>query len=157
MKYLIRSVKYFVRLAIILCLIIFVSVKAGFIEGDLSRMFVNGYDSLWQIALLLAVFSAIYPRLGYSSRNLHLNGSDEELLPVIREVMEDRGYKIGKQEGDTLSFVKRAPLSRAFKLWEDRVTFTRILGGYSIEGITKDITRLCSALESKVSMPDEDA
>ena len=46
MKYIVRSLKYFVYLIVILTLIIVVLVLAGFVEGDLSKIFVNGYDSL---------------------------------------------------------------------------------------------------------------
>ncbi|MBQ6556856.1 MAG: hypothetical protein IJL86_04860, partial [Bacteroidales bacterium] len=65
MRYFIRSVKYFVQLMVILTLIIVILVVAKVVDSDISKIFVNGYDSLWQIALLMAAFAAIYPRLGY--------------------------------------------------------------------------------------------
>ena len=78
MRYLIRSVKYFVQLMVILCLIIAILIVAKVVDADISRIFVNGYDSLWQIALLMAVFAAIYPRFGYARRQAIVPGSDEE-------------------------------------------------------------------------------
>ena len=157
MKYLIRALKQFVYLAFFLCLIVFILVKANMVESDVSKMFVNGYDSLWQIALIIAVFAGIYPKLGYSSREVRIFGSDEEIRPVLLEVMENHGYKLEKEEEGVVSFIKRAPLSRLAKLWEDRVTFTRSISGYSVEGITKDIVRIASALEFKLNLPGEDA
>ena len=68
MKYFIRSVKYFFYLLVILAIIITALVLAGFVEADISKIFINGYDSLWQICLIMAVFSAIYPRVGLSTR-----------------------------------------------------------------------------------------
>lgn len=157
MKYLVRSLKQFVYLTFILCLIIFILVKAHLVEANLSKMFVNGYDSLWQIALIIAVFAGIYPKLGYSSREVRMCGSDEEIRPVLLEVMDNHGYKLEKEEDGKLSFIKRAPLARLAKLWEDRITVTRSISGCSVEGITKDIVRIASALEFRLSLPGEDA
>ena len=81
MKYIIRSLKYFCYLICILVLIILALVLTGFVEADLSKMFVNGYDSLWQIALIMLVFAIIYPRFGFSSRTAHLFGPAEEIRP----------------------------------------------------------------------------
>ena len=145
MKYLIRAFKQFVYLSVILCLVIFILVKAGIVEADLSKMFVNGYDSIWQIAIIIAVFAAVYPHLGYSSREIHLYGSDGELKSGVREVMEDKGYRLEKDNGEEMTFVKRAPLTRLVKLWEDRITLTRTVSGYSAEGLTKDVVRIASA------------
>ena len=68
MKYIIRSIKYFIQLMVILALIIAVLIVAKVVDSDISKIFVNGYDSLWQIALMMAAFAAIYPRFGYSKR-----------------------------------------------------------------------------------------
>ena len=156
MKYLIRALKQFVYLTVFLCLILFILVKAGLAQADISEMFVNGYDSIWQIALIIAAFAAVYPRLGYSSREVHAYGSDEELRPGLREVMEDRGYRLEKEDGETVCFVKRAPLTRLIKMWEDRITVTRTATGFSVEGLTKDVVRIVSALEYRFSLPKED-
>lgn len=157
MRYIVRALKQFLYLTVILSLLIFILVKAGFVEADLSKMFVNGYDSLWQIALIIAVFAAVYPRLGYSSREARLYGSDEEVSSRVREVMEDKGYRLEEDKGETITFIKRAPLARAVKMWEDRITLTRSVSGYSVEGLTKDVVRICSALEYRFSLPGEDA
>lgn len=157
MKYLVRALKQFVYLTVILTLLILVLVKAGFVEADLSVMFVNGYDSFWQIGLMIAAFALIYPRIGYSVREARVYGPDEKLVPGLREVMEDRGYRLSDKTGETLRFVKRAPLSRMVKMWEDTITVTRIPSGFSVEGLTKDVVRVVSALEYKFRLPEEDA
>ena len=58
MKYIIRALKYFCYLIVLLAVIILALVLTGFVEADLSKMFVNGYDSLWQIALIMLFFAA---------------------------------------------------------------------------------------------------
>ena len=87
MKYIIRSLKYYCYLIVLLTLIILALVLTGFVEADLSQMFVNGYDSLWQIALIMLAFAAIYPRFGFTKRTVHLYGSPEELRPDVMRVM----------------------------------------------------------------------
>ena len=156
MKYLIRALKYFVYLTIILVLIILILVKLKLANADLSQMFVNGYDSLWQIALIIAAFSAVYPKFGFSSRPARLAGSDSEIRPGVMEVMDEHGYKLEMEEDGRMSFVKRAPFSRAMKMWEDRITLSRTIDGYSVEGLTKDIVRIISALEYRYRNPEED-
>ena len=157
-RYLVRALKQFVYLAVLLTLLVVILVKAGFVEGDLSTMFVNGYDSLWQIALIVAAFAAVYPRIGYSTREVRAPGPDDEVLPVLRSLMEERDYKLAGESADgQMKFIKRAPFARASRMWEDTVTVSRTLAGLSLEGRTKDIARLGSALEFKLNLPEEDA
>lgn len=153
MKYFIRAVKYFFYLLIILALIITVLIIAGFVEGDISKIFVNGYDSLWQIALIMAVFAAIYPRLGFSSRTAHVYGSPEEVEDRLTTVMGLHGYKLGKKDGQTMAFVKRSPFARAINMWEDTITVCPAATGLELEGRTKDLVRLVSGLEA-ANRPD---
>jgi len=148
MKYIVRSLKYFCYLILILVLIIVILVATGFVEADLSKMFVNGYDSLWQIAVIMFVFAVIYPRFGFSSRTAHLYGSPEEVRPAVLQVMEGLGYRLEKEEGAVLSFRRRSGLSRALKMWEDRITVSSSGAGLEIEGLTRDLPRIVSALEA---------
>lgn len=147
MKYLVRAVKYFFYLMVILTLIIVALIALKVVESDISKIFVNGYDSLWQIALLMAVFAAFYPRFGFSTRTARILGSDEEVVPNVIKVMEDHGYQLEKRDGADMTFRKRGALSRAFKMWEDRLTFTRRASGYDIEGLTRDLARVVAAVE----------
>ncbi len=148
MKYIVRALKYFVYLMVILALIIAVMMLAGFVEKDISKVFVHGYDSLWQIALIMAVFAAIYPRFGFSSRTAHFFGTPEEADAALDNVMELHGYRLEKDADGVRSYVKRSPFSRMLKMWEDRITVTRTLAGLEMEGLTKDMVRLISGVEA---------
>ena len=147
MRYLIRAAKYFVYLMVILTLIIAALIACGIVESDISQIFVNGYDSLWQIALLMAVFALVYPRFGFSTRRAIIPGSDEEIIPGVIRTMEERGYALASRDGSSLTFRKRGVLNRAFKMWEDTLTFTRSASGYDIEGLTRDLAHVVAALE----------
>ena len=148
MKYIIRSLKYYCYLMILLTLIILALVLTGFVEADLSKMFVNGYDSLWQIALIMLGFAAIYPRFGFSKRTAHVYGSPEEIRPDVMRVMETLGYRLERETDGSWSFLRRSGLSRALKMWEDRISLTPSGAGLEVEGLTRDLARVVSALEA---------
>ena len=148
MKYIIRALKYFCYLIIFLTLIILALVLTGFVEADLSKMFINGYDSLWQIALIMLVFALLYPRLGYASRTAHISGSPEELRGDVVSVMERLGYRLESEQDGSWSFLRRSGFSRALKMWEDRITLTTGGAGLEVEGLTRDLARIVSALEA---------
>lgn len=148
MKYFIRSVKYFFYLMILLAIIIIALVAAKLVEADISKIFVNGYDSLWQICLIMAVFAAIYPRLGFSSRTAHVYGDPQEVKQILMRVMDLHGYRLEKEEAGVTSFVKRNFVSRMLKMWEDRITVEYDVTGLRLEGLTRDLVRLVSGLEA---------
>ena len=148
MKYIIRSLKYFCYLMVLLALIILALVLTGFVEADLSKMFVNGYDSLWQIALIMLVFALIYPRFGFSKRTAHLYGAPEELRPDVLRAMERLGYRLEQEQDGTWTFLRRSAFSRALKMWEDRISISTGGAGLEIEGLTRDLPRIVSALEA---------
>lgn len=150
MKYLIRAAKYYLYILIILVMILFVLVKMNLANADLDEMFRNGYDSLWQIALILLAFSAIYPKFGYGSRHLMAPGSYSELRPAITDYMDSRGYRLKEERDENMVFVLRSPLARLFRMFEDEITLTREMTGYSVEGHVKDVIRLIGGLENRL-------
>lgn len=148
MKYLVRAIKYFFKLLVILALILVILVALKFVEADITKMFVNGYDSLWQIAALMALFAAIYPRFGYVTRTIPVPGSPEETLPVLKKAMDARGYVLQKQDGESLVFVKRSKLDRILKMYEDTITVTPAITGYELEGAGRDVARAAATIEN---------
>lgn len=149
MKYIVRSIKYFFYLLIILALVITALVLFKVVEGDLSTLFVNGYDSFWQIGLVALFFALVYPKVGFATRKARMLGEPAQTAPIVKEVLRDRGYELETAEGDDMTFRKRSGFDRMLKMWEDRVTFEKTPTGYDVEGLTKEIVRLISAVEAK--------
>ncbi|MBR4827153.1 MAG: hypothetical protein IKZ91_04655 [Bacteroidales bacterium] len=146
MKYLIRAVKYYVQLMVILTLIIVVLIVAKVVDSDVSQIFVNGYDSLWQIALMMAAFAALYPKLGYGRREAVVPGADEEVLPLLDRVMSAHGYAREQRADGKLCYRKTSFGDRLMRLWEDRITVGRLATGFELEGLNRDAVRLVNAL-----------
>lgn len=129
-------------------------ILAGLVEGNIANMFVNGYDSIWQISLFMAVFAAIYPRFGYATRTAHIYGTNEQAEAYLARVMDLHDYKLQAQKDNERCYVKRSPIARAFRMWEDTITITTIAGGFEVEGSSKDIVRIVSGLEAASQQED---
>ena len=148
MKYLVRVLKYFVFITVVMALILFVLSLLGIVEKDVNAMFRNGWDSLWQIGLMFLVVSAVYPRVGFCRRGARIPGTYEEIRPGLVRYMAERGYEIETEEGENLTFRRKGFIARLGKLlFEDRISFERDRAGYYIEGRTKDVVRIVSGLE----------
>ncbi len=154
MRYFVRAVKYFIYFSVLFAVIIAALVFAGVVKADISLMFRDGYRSLWQIALLFAFVSAFYPKFGFIKRSVLLNGEYSLLRGGIIEYMEMRGYRLENEDGENLTFRLRSKFSALFKMFEDRITLTRKLGGFEVEGLTKDVVRIVGGLEYKFRVTD---
>ena len=150
MKYLIRSAKYLLKFTIFLTLIILILTMTHLVDPDISKMFVGGYDSLWKIAALMLVFSLLYPRFGYMKRSAIVPGSFEEVLPIVSAVMQRLGYEEESRDGENMTFRKRGIGARMVRSWEDRISFERMVTGFELEGIGKDVIRVKYALEDGI-------
>lgn len=149
MKYLLRSVKYFFYMALILALVIVALIAFKVVEADISAIFVDGWKSLWKIGVMLLFFALVYPRFGFGTRAVHLKGATEEIEPLVKQVMTGHGYVLASQTGDDMVFRRKGGFSRAVKMWEDSMTFTRSAYGYDAEGLSRDLSKLVSAIEAK--------
>ena len=154
MKYLLRSIKYFIYLAIMLAIFIAALLALGFIEGPLDNIFKNGADSIWQMALIVAAFAAVYPMLGYGKRNVRIYGEPEQVWPEIVEFMKGRGYILTEGDAQGAKFRLASNLGRVMRMGEDTITFTRNIVGYSLEGRTKEIVRLDTGVTQRFDRND---
>ncbi|MGN1046937.1 MAG: hypothetical protein ACI4QG_07555 [Candidatus Cryptobacteroides sp.] len=150
MKYLIRSVKYFIYLVVIISLILAILVLIGAAEADISTMFRNGYNALWQIAILFAVIAAIYPKFGFITRDAIMTGTLVENTDRVRNYMASREYVLESENGNVLTYRHRGFISRLTRMFEDRITITLLEGGgATVEGLRKDAFRIAAGIENR--------
>ena len=57
-------------------------------------------------------------------------------------------YRLEGEQDGSWSFLRRSPLSRALKMWEDRITLTPSAAGLEAEGLTRDLVRVVSGLDT---------
>ncbi len=166
-KYIIRAIKYFIFICALVTIIILLMVAAGFVQGSINEIFRNGYNAIWQIALIFAVIAAIYPKVGFVTRRVSISGTWEEAKDIIHEAMQSRRYKLTSEDGDILTYRLRSIVARIPKFFADEITITRSAdtdGAESltaedeeavvksekcvveVEGPTKDVLRMLSAI-----------
>ncbi|MBO4435062.1 MAG: hypothetical protein J5769_06410 [Bacteroidales bacterium] len=155
MRYIIRALKYFVQVSVTMGLILLILMAAGLVSTDVNVAFQHGWRSVGIIAVMFGVVSAIYPVFGYSKRMVNAKGEPATHRDAIIGTMESRGYKLEKEADDgSLYFRLRSFAAQLFRLWEDRVSINPVLGGFTIEGLTRDISRIASNLEFKINRND---
>lgn len=156
MKYAIRALKYFVFITVIMTIILAVLVAAGFVSSDINEMFSSGWKSVWKILVMFALVSAFYPKFGYGSRMVHVTGEYSSLRETVVSFMKERGYVLESEEGTTMTFRSKSAAIRIARVWEDRVTVEHGLGGFTLEGIAKDVNRFASALDYRFNSPEDE-
>ncbi|MBR6280030.1 MAG: hypothetical protein IKR32_01870 [Bacteroidales bacterium] len=157
MKYIVRALKYFVYITILMVLLLAVLVALGMVSSDVDVMFRNGWKSVWMILGMFFLVALVYPRVGYTRRAAHIPGSYAEIRDGVVRYMEDHGYRLEKEEGENLTFVSRSLLKRILRIWEDRISLEREFAGFSVEGLTRDVTQIVYGLEFKFRNPDGEA
>ena len=147
MTYLRRALKYFIQISLFFALIIAVLMLSGVVSKDISVAFQHGWTSIWWIAGLFAVMSLAYPFFGYQKRKIKVNGDPALARDGIVEALKIRGYVLDSEHEGALTFRLASPVNRAFRMWEDRITLTPTLGGFEVEGLSRDLVRVVSSIE----------
>ena len=156
MKYIVRAVKYFIYICVLVTIILSVLVLAHFVSSDINVMFKEGWKSVAKIALVFAGIAAIYPLFGYRKLLAGVLGELGGLRDGVVKCMEERGYRLESEDGETMKFRSRSVLNRIFRVWEDRITITKTLGGFDVEGLSRDVARIVPALEYRFRNPDSE-
>ena len=148
MKYLVRAIKYFFYFAIITSLIVYALIFLGMADSNIENNFEGGYSAFWKMGLFFAAVAAVYPKLAFINRKLYIDpATDIQAQAVI--FFQDRRYVLESQTEGTLTFRVSGVGARLIKMCEDRITITRTIDGYYMEGLRKDVLRLASGLEYK--------
>lgn len=156
MKYFIRSLKYFVSFVIFFAAVLLALILFGAADWDLNSIFREGADALWKIALLFAAVAAFYPKIGFISRQLALNGGKAADRSVISEYMGQLGYVKETDAGDRMTFRMEKTSGRLARMFEDRITITfSTEDGVAIDGLRKDVARIAGSLEFRFNSESE--
>ena len=154
MKYIVRAVKYFISICVFITFFILILALLGFVSSDVNTMFSQGWKSVGYIAIMFAVVSAVYPLFGYKKRLAGVLGDFADLRPGVLSYMEDHGYTLESEDDEKMTFRSRSLLRRIFRVWEDRITIEKTLGGFDVEGLTRDVSPIVYGLEYKFRNPE---
>ena len=147
MTYLRRAIKYFIQTCLLLAIIIGILMLSGMVSKDISVAFTHGWKSVWWILAIFAVMALVYPFFGYQKRSIHVKGDPALARDGIVEALKIRGYVPESEADGILKFHLSSPVNRAFRFWEDTITLTSVLGGWEVEGLSRDLVRVVSSIE----------
>lgn len=153
MKYLLRALKYYLYMVILVTVILAALSLMHITEWNAAAMFRDGYNSIWQLAVAFLAIALLYPKFGFNRRGVIIPGEYGEIRGGIMSYMEDHGYVLESETGEDLTFRAKSPLRRATRFFEDRITMTREFGGFHVEGLTKDVVRIINGLEYRFRSP----
>lgn len=155
MRYIIRAVKYFIYIWVIVIIILTALVLMNLVSSDINVMFQHGWKSVGLMAVMFAAVSAFYPLFGYTKRLAavlgELDANDKEVIEYMTG--DVRKYKLESQDGEKMTFRSRSVLRRI--IWDDRITIEKGLGGYYVEGVGREVAKIISGLEYKFRNPDK--
>ncbi len=155
MKYLIRSIKYFFYFILLTSVIIFALVLIGAVGGSIEEIFEDGYNSLWKIAVFFVAIAAIYPKFAFIRRKLEINADWDTVRREAEGYFRERGLKIETESADVVTFRRVGIGKRIAKMNEDRITVSKEVDGYYIDGLRKDVILFATALEYRISPNEE--
>ena len=147
MTYLRRAIKYFIQTCLLLAIIIGILMLSGMVSKDITVAFTHGWTSVWWILAIFAVMALVYPFFGYQKRKIHVNGDPALARDGIVEALKIRGYVPESEADGVLKFHLSSPVNRAFRFWEDTITLSPVLGGWEVEGLSRDLVRVVSSIE----------
>ena len=156
MKYFVRAIKYFIYFSLLTTVIVTALVLIGAVEGDIDSIFNGGTEALWKIAVFFAAVSAVYPKLGFITRDIPV---DRDLSEIRNEVIcffRERRYDLESETQGSMTFRARGVGGKLSKMYEDRITLTRRPGGYDMDGLRKDVLRLATGFEHRFHSPTEE-
>ena len=148
MTYIRRALKYFIQISLLLAVIIGVLMATGMVSKDISVAFQYGWKSVWWILAIFAVMALAYPFFGYQKRMIRVNGDPALAKDGIVEAVKGRGYVLAGEADGVLKLRLSSPLNRAARMWEDTITLSPVLGGWEVEGLTRDLVRVIGSVET---------
>lgn len=150
MKYLIRSIKYFIYFSLMCTVIVSALVLIGAVDGDINAIFEDGYASIGKIAIFFALVAAVYPKVAFIQRGISSDKEWSEIRTEVIEYMKEHQWELEGESDGVATFRVRGTAARISKMYEDRITLTRYAGGYQMEGLRKDVMRLATGLEHRL-------
>jgi len=152
MKYLIRSLKYFVALCVLCVIMMGLMLLTGTsqltAEETLYLMFHS--DRFVLLGVAMVVLAAAYPRFGFITRRVE--GDVEQHRTQINNALHTAGFRLVKEEDGVLFFRGDGLLKRLSLLFEDEISVRQYGQWIEIEGIRRGVAKAWYLLDSYIEM-----
>lgn len=150
MKYLVRSLKYFAFLCVLLLALIWVMTisypeAAGIDYWTMVRAQLFSKEGIW-LSVGVILLAAAYPRFGFISS--HIEGCDIERDALrIDNAMMISGFKLIDESEGVRIYRAMGPILRLSMLFEDRIEVSADEGGVVITGLRRQVVRIAIRLK----------
>ena len=152
MKYLIRSLKYFVALCVLCVVLMALMILTGSsnltAEETIYLMFHS--DRFVLLGVAMVVLAAAYPRFGFITRRVE--GDVEQHRTQINNALHTAGLRLIKEEDGVLFFRGDGLLKRLSLLFEDEISVRQYGQWIEIEGIRRGVAKAWYLLDSYIEM-----
>lgn len=149
--YIFRSLKYIVRMAVIIAVLIGVLWATGTLDtgGDsvLAVLFLS-----WRGVVLIGlivIFAMMYPNISFTT--LSVPGDTRANRDQIMEAFAAYSYHLVKEEDGKMIFRSRKVLKRVMWQFDDAVTVWQNADNIEIEGLKKIISRVRLRLDAYIN------
>ncbi len=147
MKYLVRSLRYFLLLAVIFVAMLYFKSVGTEPKLSMSEIFALMMQTQRGVMLLIAIvaLSATYPVFGYVRREL--KGSTTENRAQIITAFATQGYSLRSEKDGVLVFGADTILRRATLLFDDKIEVREVDGMLELQGVRRVTAYVAYRLE----------
>lgn len=148
MKYLVRSLKYFVKLCVICTVAFLVMVLANMtpLTPAQAPAILFHTPQGWILIVAAVTLAAFYPRFGFLTRQIE--GDVAENRTQLVNAMQSAGYTLVSEQDGRLSFRAANPMRRLAWIWEDTITAEQYGQWIVLSGPGKHVARVEHKLKS---------
>ena len=97
--------------------------------------------------LFFVVFSAIYPLIGYSKKNIYVSNYKEN-HEKVKELFGNSRFVVESETPTSVTFRAKGAMTKAMRMGEDRVTIDFSENPVVMEGQRKDVIRFARWVEN---------
>lgn len=146
MKYFIRAAKYLIYFAVLFSIIVLIVFYTSSRPEGITVFDLFKEGSGYKILGFFIVFSAVYPLLGFTRKQIYVSNFAEKEKEII-ELLQNGNYIIENQTPTSITFRLRNKFLRLMRMYEDRITIDFSENPVIIEGFRKDALRFSRGIE----------
>ena len=143
MKYLVRSVKYFVAFCVIYVAVVWLSLKTtrGMEVSVVDYIMATLSTTKGQLLMAaVVVLSAFYPRFGFMTRRIECDIEEER--DALMAAMALAGYSLKSESDEGLVFRANSILDRVVMLFEDEIVVEQQGEQITLSGIRRGVAKV---------------
>ncbi|HPV88103.1 MAG TPA: hypothetical protein PKU85_02690 [Bacteroidales bacterium] len=99
------------------------------------------------LIILIIAFSALYPFIGFSKKEIHTNRPMAEDKDSVIRIVGESGFILTSDENGKMIFKAKRIAMRIFRVFEDKITIDYNDNPVIIEGMRRDMQRIARHLE----------